>query len=188
MSGIHLVIDLDETLVGAKDGKVFARPFLKEFLAFCFTHSASVSIWTAATIHWWNMCYQGIMQPLMKPEWKFAHVLTDKDCKVAQYGGFYGLAYGNVQVTKPLMKLWTIDANMKPENTIMIDDKDTGSDNSKNFIQIDEFKVTEEAMRDDIALLEMIGRLQQIMDLHKKTENVQKIHLNSDTDICIYTE
>jgi hypothetical protein len=51
----HIVLDLDGTLIG--EDHICARPYLTEFLCFCFEHFESVNIWTAASQEWWIECF-----------------------------------------------------------------------------------------------------------------------------------
>lgn len=187
MSGIHLVLDLDETLIGSRGKVIYARPFLKEFLAFCFRYANSVSIWTAASLPWYNLCFEKLIRPLMHMEWQFTHILTDVHCKVVRRipDGANPTPAPNqfwAQVIKPLALLWDQDVLMTPQNTIIIDDtKSTGKENPQNIIYIDTFTLPDAAIMEentDTELLTMIGKLQLIMDLYKITKDVQKIELN----------
>lgn len=197
MSGIHLVLDLDETLIGSRDKVIYARPFLNEFLAFCFRYADSVSIWTAASPLWCKICLDKLIRPLMHSEWQFAHILTDVHCKVIRRENFDDAEPTTppapnqywAQVIKPLALLWARNVCMTPQNTIAIDDtKSTGNENPRNILYINAFKLSDATIMKenvDTELLTMIGQLQLIMELYKTAKDVQKIELNSCPPIII---
>jgi hypothetical protein len=181
MSGIHLVLDLDGTLVGTTEtDETTPRPFLKEFLAYCFAHCSSVSIWTAASRGWWNLCYDAHIAPLMQSEWKFACIMTGIDCDIVRQGGYYSFIRDTETETgliavKPLRKLWNVFNVVRPENTIIIDDTpETSLRNVDNYIRIPRYK----SDADDICLLTIMGQLQLISELLVSVGDVREIKMD----------
>jgi TFIIF-interacting CTD phosphatase-like protein len=129
---MHLVLDLDETLIHvsmtAVKGYDFSfvlqeetyygkkRPNLDLFLTFAFKRFESVSVWTAATADYAKRVLDKIMTPSQRK--KLAFFKTRKDLETIPNGPYF----------KPLSKLFR-DAkarklSMKARNTIMIDDRD----------------------------------------------------------------
>ena len=72
---------MDGTLVSQPD--IIPRPFLAEFLKYCFRSFNSVSIWTAASREHFNFVNETIFKPILdeiKGEWGF--VYTEERCSV----------------------------------------------------------------------------------------------------------
>ena len=104
---MHLFLDLDNTLIDIHLNKAYTRPYLDEFLQFCFTNFTTVNIWTAADKSWWNKVQKKILY-----QYKFNLVLTSSECKSDLRG-----------VTKPLHKLWDdMATDYSSSNTFIIDD------------------------------------------------------------------
>lgn len=146
---MHLILDLDETLVSVsmdpiKDpdfkftlqgimyyGK--KRPGLDLFLTFAFKRFVSVSVWTAATCEYARKVISNIMTPDQKE--KLAFFNTRKDLETMNQVSYY----------KPLDKIFKANKAKKlgitKANTIMIDDKENVLvDNPGNGILIPAWK------------------------------------------------
>jgi hypothetical protein len=173
----HLVLDLDGTLVGYMGGHFAARPYLHEFLRFCFAHFETVSVWTAATRAWWNMAYGRFMHT---HGYNFHAVYTDVDCVIEQNRGLNGASSDPAVVLKPLSKLWDDPSNdMTKKNTLIIDDTPgVAKRNDSNYIRIPEFYSFSENS-EDMELLVMIGKLQLILELLHETQDVRAITLDT---------
>lgn len=144
---MHLVLDLDETLIhvsmnpvkepdftftiqGAKYyGK--KRPNLDLFLVYAFKKFQTVSVWTAATAEYAKKVLNNIMTADQRKRLAFFKTRTDLD-------GRY---------LKPLKKIFGTpkarQLGITPHNTIMIDDRDDVlNDNPGNGIRIPAWKGT----------------------------------------------
>jgi TFIIF-interacting CTD phosphatase-like protein len=127
---MHIVLDLDETLVSVTLNKpkkydfkfklekeVYygsTRPHLKKFLKFVFDNYETVSVWTAATKSYAVKILNHIMTKNQRES--LAFFLTRKNLKT-----------DNGEITKPLRKIWESSKNtygLRPSNTVMLDDKD----------------------------------------------------------------
>ena len=86
-----LILDLDETLIFATENKsereadftvgqyfVYQRPFLNEFIEFCFEHF-EVAIWTTATRSYANE----ILQTILKTDQKLQFLWTRERCTLS---------------------------------------------------------------------------------------------------------
>ena len=86
-----LILDLDETLIFATENKsereadftvgqyfVYQRPFLNEFIEFCFEHF-EVAIWTTATRSYAN----DILQTILKTDQKLQFLWTRERCTLS---------------------------------------------------------------------------------------------------------
>jgi hypothetical protein len=134
----HLVLDLDETLITTEaspnvqpdmclaDELAYHRPDLLRFLQLCFQHSASVSIWTAATESWLRAFLHSLPASIRA---SFAFTWSARMCE---------------GVRKPLCKMWATPKaaaiGMGQANTFMLDDKpESCSDNVDNFVRVKPF-------------------------------------------------
>lgn len=129
---MHLVLDLDETLIHVsmtpikepdfvftiQGNKYFGkkRPSLDLFLKFVFDRFNSVSVWTAATAEYARKVLCHIMTPEQRKRLVF--VKTRRDLETGVPGPYF----------KPLRKIFESikakEIGMIPQNTIMIDDRD----------------------------------------------------------------
>lgn len=146
---MHLVLDLDETLVSVSIRPIkeydfmFAlqgiqyyvkkRPGLALFLTFAFKKFKTVSVWTAATRDYAII----ILEHIMNKSQLRKIIFFKTRCDLASESGnkYY----------KPLKKIFTdpiaIQLGINQDNTIMIDDRDDVlRDNPGNGIKIPPFK------------------------------------------------
>lgn len=112
---MHIVLDLDQTLIHTdKTGITYARPGLKEFLAFLFKSFDSVSIWTAGTNKY---AFRVISSLFPEHREKFMFIWSRGHTERINGTHF-----------KPLEKMFSHPmaeyCGMTRENTIMIDDRD----------------------------------------------------------------
>jgi hypothetical protein len=131
--GINIVLDMDQTLIdghyitGNGDLTVSARPYLKEFLIWCFDNFDNVSIWTAASKQWFDYVNQNIFKPILQSIGKkFDKVwVGDRVTFAWQYSEWHGHSVNTKQ--KRLSKLYRQNRNIggnpyNKHNTIMVDD------------------------------------------------------------------
>lgn len=140
---IHLVLDIDGTLVGA-DGQ--ARPHLAAFLRDCFDACASVSIWTAASEDWLNSVLANVLMPIMRNTDSFKYTWHGDRCSrltprnTIRYIQRHGEMPDSLRTIKQLKKMWRRDALMTRMNTLIIDDTPiTYSSNYGNALPIDTY-------------------------------------------------
>jgi hypothetical protein len=112
---IHLILDLDGTLIDGDEVNVFPRPYLQEFLDFCFSRYASVSIWTAASREWLDKALRGCLAG--RP---FLFTWTGERCTVK----YQSRSYHEVEILirKKLAKVWRAFPQMTKHNTFILDD------------------------------------------------------------------
>jgi hypothetical protein len=136
MNGIHLILDMDGTLVNMS---AQARPYLKEFLCFCFANFASVNIWTAASKEWYCTVHDKVFQNILEDN-KFGFVWTsDRITRktVASIEEFYPQRMS----VKRLKKVWRQSKTINKYNTLIIDDTHTTyQENYGNAIPIPTFE------------------------------------------------
>lgn len=138
----HLVLDLDGTLIGL-DSKmdeeiimISIRPYLKEFLHFVFDHFKTVSIWTAANVHWWNAAYE-VLKEYLPHGAGFTRIWTYENCTVDEQNCVY----------KPLEDFVDDISHLGADmfNTMIIDDTPhTYRANKVNAIAIKPYKGEDE--------------------------------------------
>lgn len=176
---------MDGTLVGCaplivgKEVKCYSRPWLKEFLSFCFTRFDSVSIWTAANRAWFEFVDANIFQPLIyeincehgrRYQWRLA--LTQEHC-------YFHTSGNDLYTFKPLFKIWNelpFDS-FRPENTVAIDDSPcTFTYNPENGIPIRRFWAADPMTLDwDVELLSMMCILMDLLREYKKIGDVREV-------------
>lgn len=165
MSEAHIVLDLDQTLVN--DG--VARPGLVEFLQFCFSKFASVSIWTAAEKSWWSFCYK---EHMLEHGFVFDRVLTRSDCGQIVQSPSYNSSFkaDRLLTLKPLSKFWDdTSTGMKANNTLIVDDTPTtAAANPENLIPITQF-----IRGEDDALFSLMDLLELRLEQFKETGDIR---------------
>ena len=156
---MNIILDLDETLIT----NFIPRPYVKQFLSFCFTEFKSVSVWTAAVKSYADNNLK-ILTEFIPPNKKFDVIFTRKNCtpKFSSWGS----CYFTICYTKPLRKLWKRnDGVFKKTNTIIIDDT-YQKQNYGNAIQISEFNQPTICEEMDTVLLQLINFLQNELIPH----------------------
>lgn len=164
-----IVLDLDKTLIDSIDQKIITRPYLREFLKFCFDTFDHVGIWTAATNEWCYHAFDTIFDSiLIDLDETFAFVYTRDNCKkvIDESGDKY--------YTKPLCAL--NDHADGPfydvGSTLIIDDSIlTFMYNTKNCILIPEFnarRVTRSGNHNssDDVLLRLIQHIENFIEYY----------------------
>jgi len=104
------------------------RPYLKEFLDFCFINFEKVIIWSAGR----KKYVEKMCQILFPLENQPSDILTYNDCDLSR---------GVENLKKPISKVFKKHPEMNYSNTFIIDDReDTFSLNHNNGIQIPEYE------------------------------------------------
>lgn len=155
-----IVLDLDQTLIDSdNDRNITTRPFLAEFLKFCFENFAKVAIWTAATAEWYDYVYKTTLRPILRAiseddggcylsnrrrEYRFAFVHTREHCDE-----IYSLIGKGPVLTKPLSKIFMNFtgeyAAFQYNNTLIVDDNAYACiKNVNNSVLIPEFRIANE--------------------------------------------
>jgi hypothetical protein len=157
----HIILDMDGTLVGIVNNmKPISRPYLEDFLVFCFKNFKSVSIWTAANIEWFEVVNEKIFQPMLeKHNLNFRFVWDYNKCIRTRTINYYGFKY-----IKNLEKVWNEYKDMNKDNTIIVDDNQISCmDNLENAIIIPSYNPEDKT--EDLELKMMTWKLKIIKDL-----------------------
>uniref|UniRef100_A0A6C0J4W1 FCP1 homology domain-containing protein n=1 Tax=viral metagenome TaxID=1070528 RepID=A0A6C0J4W1_9ZZZZ len=164
---MNIVLDLDETLVSVSSKpyksydfsfelgtfKYYAkkRPNLTLFLRYIFKYFNTVNVWTAATRPYAEQILNNILNKTQLL--KLNYFLTREDLLITKNG----------DISKPLQKIFKSPSNKKglrPNNTIMIDDKKSAViNNLGNAIIVPVFKGSTK----DIALAKLMIVLDGIL-------------------------
>ncbi|PBJ69049.1 hypothetical protein BCY84_20530 [Trypanosoma cruzi cruzi] len=75
LSPLCIVVDLDETLVWARRGSVYLRPYLKEFLDACHMEGCEVVVWSAGSPLHVNNAVRAVSDVLQRKDW-FHHIIS----------------------------------------------------------------------------------------------------------------
>ena len=137
-SNIHLILDMDQTLIDADEKyNIYPRPYLKEFLNFCFEYFQSVSIWTVAGREWFDEVNTKILYP-----WKFRFIWCGRHT-IKYSTSFTSIMNNSNNPIKKLQKVWRSFKDMNRENTFIVDDTpSTICKNPGNGIIIPKFSYT----------------------------------------------
>ena len=156
----HIILDMDGTLVGIDNNmKPIIRPFLEEFLVFCFQNFKSVSVWTAANIEWFDVVNEKIFQPILdKYKLSFRFVWDYNKCTKMRNNTYES------RYIKQLEKVWDKFLDMNKDNTVIIDDnKITCMDNPENAIIIPSYDPEDKT--EDLELKLMKWKLKIVKNL-----------------------
>jgi len=121
--------------------EIFKRPFLGEFIEYCFARFKNVAIWTAAGEYWANEVIQHILKKKISD---FAFVFTANRCTRKTISSITSFYPERITI-KPLRKVWRAkyrELGFNRENTLIIDDTPaTCNENYGNAIYIPTFSV-----------------------------------------------
>lgn len=152
--GFNIVLDLDGSIIAIEDRVNFPipRPYVSEFLQFCFDKFDNVGIWTAASDGWAYEVIERLFTPEQKK--KLAFIWTEEKCD-SDIRGY---------VLKPLKKIWNNPKLKKKgfnrHNTIILEDNHKNcKKNYGNNIIVKPYKVNLE-MAGDPTLLKLMGFLE----------------------------
>jgi len=190
---VHLVLDLDETLVHSDEMRAsderrmrrapdydlgdmqgYYRPGLRAFLAWAFRTFESVGVWTAGSGDYAESIIDVVFKQQKLPLPKY--VLSADDCepKLENIGWH---RYTRLQY-KPLKKLWALCPELNAANTLVLDDRtDTACENTSNLLLIPAFSVrAPDAIGDDYLLRlqnfikhNSVAELSDVRDIDKST-------------------
>jgi len=166
---MNLILDLDGTLVSEDlEGKkeIRERPYLKEFLEFCFSTCKTVSIWSDSKSEWCQYIYYAFLKPNLKKENKFFFVYDESKCTLNQdvdlkfaNGELFEFGKPISGYVKKLQKLWKKHKGFTKENTFIVDDTPfTYSKNYGNAIPISTYT----GEKEDRELLRVMEKLKNI--------------------------
>ncbi len=192
---MNIILDMDQTLIdGRLPGEnislktgVFNRPYLYDFLKFCFLNFEKVSIWTAASDKWFQHVNREVFNPIIQKlndeteqNFAFDFVFTRDRCTHTwRHSEWHG---HHIRVRlKRLRKLFRSKDKYKDytkHNTLVLDDDPrTFQDNYGNSIEIDDWQEYE---HEDKQLLLLINYLQNIIFPHYRKHltirNLDKRH------------
>lgn len=164
---MHIVLDLDETLIHSETralpGRphdfyfepffVWIRPGALEFIQFCQQHCQSVNVWTAATSGYAREIVNRLF--VIKPH----IVYTQKNCAVAEDGMLH----------KPLRKIIARRPGMTLANTVMVDDRvHTARENFHNIIPMPPFNCNPQD--------NMLPRLREFISVFLFHQDVRRVN------------
>ena len=184
---MHIILDIDGTLIDGNGYQVYPRPYLKEFFDFCFSFYESVSIWTAAGNKWYNKVYNEVFKSFLPKGKAFRFVFTEKRCvKVIDWNFIENSGSasdsGGIDsriVIKPLLKVWKKHKYMTRHNTLIVDDTPyTYSRNYGNAIPIRTYK--KKNVQEDTELLKLQQWIIKTMsDITSSVRSIEKRYWSS---------
>jgi len=147
------------------------RPYLKEFLSFCFNYFKVVAIWSAGKYEYVHAIVNQIFKDLPYPD----AVYTRDDCELID--GSY---------VKPLSKMIDREKhlNMSLNNTIILDDKNyTFYPNPQNGILIPGYYPSgaslDKLMIEDVALYQFIAWLNKYLSQFSEAKDLRNLRMNA---------
>jgi hypothetical protein len=157
----NIILDMDGTILDniiriGNYGQILPqpvqRPRLDEFMDYVFSKFERVSIWTAGTREWFQLCYREVIKKYIPQGKKFDFVLTRED---------FTLLYP----LKPLLFIYNKFPAYNITNTLIVDDNGiTYSQNIANAIGIKPFfhdLLTKDQRINDCELIKLIGVLER---------------------------
>jgi hypothetical protein len=179
---MHIILDVDGTLVDGDGYNVWPRSHLKEFIAFCFDYFDSVSIWTAASSDWYHLVYQKVLKDMIPEGKTFLFVFTGNRCvNVTDYDAIEsGEFYPRTIAIKPLIKVWHKYKTLNRNNTLILDDtRTTYERNYGNAIPISTFVHGDETYDSELSkLIKWIKeeKFNQMLTVRKKEKRFWSFH------------
>ena len=163
-----IVLDMDGTLIANRGDTPYPRPYLREFLKFCFANFKQVGIWTAATSEWYEIVDRVIFQPILKKlNKKFSFVYTREKCRDGK------------DLLKPLANIWKritgpwMDCH--PSNTLIVEDNEDVCILNKTSTIIVPFynlKLKDKVLKD------LVIDLVKMLKNYKKNGDIRKVILD----------
>jgi hypothetical protein len=158
----NIILDMDGTLLdhGLDANMQFVpvpRAYLTDFMQFVFDHFERVSIWTAASLSWYERCYEDILRHHVPEGKSFHFVMTREDYDADRY-------------VKPLRLVYEqYPDEYNPDNTLIVDDNHlTYAENLDNAVPVQSFVyhelprfIREDLNNYDYELLDIIDVLNQ---------------------------
>ncbi len=201
---MNIILDMDQTLIdGIVDFsfvpfdssiKIIPRPYLKEFLKFCFESFQYVSIWTAASEKWFESVNKEIFKPILEElngelnnKYKFDFIFTSNQCTIVwTYSEWHGQSIMHKEKRiRRLHKSCSKYPQYTIDNTIIIDDtKITFKNNYGNGIHINPFETCYSGWKKDTELLNLTTYISNVLIPHykqfKTVRNLEKRFWRSD--------
>ena len=187
MNNIMVVLDIDGTLIDSDKYEYIAypRPYLFEFLEFCFLNFKNVSIWTAGSLVWVKDVYFQILRNIIRSinnkhnlHKTFSYIFSNAFCI---------FDYDNYRYTKPLDNIINhFNGIYNRNNIIMIDDTRQIFTNYdlKNLIIIPSYQFKEQQI--DNILHKLINYLINLINDYKLRKKIQNIYDDCyDISICL---
>lgn len=172
---MNIILDLDGTLIFGVEHPALCkpRPFLREFLFYCFSNFQRVSIWTASSADRYNKIREVILNPILKDiKMEFDFEWTSEKCTVKWKQTGYGLT-STYLLHKKLKKLWTKKPYNK-SNTIIIDDTaSTFQLNYGNGILIPSYYGHDETQLETNYLMKLCTFLDSVQDFFKVNKSIR---------------
>jgi hypothetical protein len=169
----RILLDVDQTLIGYdKNRNPHLRPFIIEFLLFCFDNFLSVGLWSAAEPAWFYSIIEKILDPLLEglnnthhKKWRFYPILDQTYCTIIVDGPTPALY-------KDLMRLYRAFPDHSPSGTLLIDDNLlTFGANRSNTVVVFPFNL----QLYDSELYYLVAFLTRILELFDMDPDVRKI-------------
>lgn len=139
---------------------IYKRPYLDQFLQFCFQHFY-VGLWTAAEPSWMNLMLDTVLAPYAD---KFLFTWNRNQTDI-RFGWF-------PMFTKPLTKVWARFPQFNQANTLIIDDYQNVTDNECCQLTIKPFTPRD---LDDFELLKVSCVLRVLLQRDGKIETNKAI-------------
>ena len=164
---MNIILDIDGTLINDvpnENDELIPRPFLTEFLDYCFENFQNVSIWTAATSGWYIYVRSKF---LIGRNFDFVH--TRYNCtRIADPDP--DTLHPEPILIKPLKKIWR-KTGYNRHNTLIIDDTPhTYQKNYGNAIHIPTFL----GSKDDTCLQDIIELLDTLKIEFEETGTIRR--------------
>lgn len=145
---MNLILDVDHTLTTFdKNYRIHARPYLTEFLALCFKHFATVSLWTAAEKSWFSQVEKTCLTPTLREmnwrynvEGRWHFIMTREDMPHSNASEMTW----NERFKKDLQLVWKTKPEFTAQNTLIVEDNpDIALVNPRNYVLVAPYHLTE---------------------------------------------
>ena len=159
---MNIILDVDGTLIDNyllyNKYEIVPRPYLKQFLHFCFENFQNVSIWTHADNNWFEYVYLKILKDLL-PLGKSFHFIKTSNFHYENNTGYY-----TTERSKKLEHIYIDYEEYDELNTFILDDTpSTYRFNIENSIPIKpfDFDINDDSLNKDKELLKVIKYLKK---------------------------
>ena len=165
----HIILDMDETLISRDSSEnPVPRPYLEQFIIFCFWNFKSVSIWTSACRDWFEIVNTSIFKPILdKNNLSFRFVWCFNKCTPRKRLTLNFLRTYTIYI-KELSKVWDEYNDMNKLNTLIVDDNHFSfEENIDNAIHIKSWNMDGIDM-ELIKLIILLKKLRFSSDIRKE--------------------
>jgi len=173
MNNLTIVLDIDDTLIHSERGadattpgvlkvSIHLRPYLYEFLLYCFYNFYHVALWTAASPEWVQVVTETVLRPFLESTGKSFYFIKDRrDCVPDEQG----------ILTKPFTAI--TNPFFDETSSIIVDDMfENVSMNGERFIIIPHFEGPKGGFTDDMFLLALTSFLGDIATHFRRYDDV----------------